>query len=300
MKLNKPFLGTILLMVLVLGLMSYPTQASVTYTEAQGKITIETDNIWAEVTGNNNVPAYFFRGQTDSNDTRHRAQFVELFEFEDNNNNSKYDKDDTRVSSTVVALASLDVALSAVAETSGASAGISFNMSLTAAALVNLQFTEVTFENHITEENETRLKFDVIIDNYSFSLNGDMLALAFKLTSNVSNSTQFQRNDKASHVQFGQNAYLESNTYADVGGNQVNVSMSVNETADGSVMTYFSYPKFSGQLVHDPALGVESASDGSDTNGEGNDLSDIVETSWHPVLGMLALGLIPFIRFNNN
>jgi len=297
----KTGFGLLLVTVMILGMFAVPSQASLNYTEANGKVTVQTNNLWVEVTGNSNTPSYFFRGQSETNHTRHRAQFVELFEFQDTNNNSRYDQNDTRVESSLVALASLNVDLGAVSNTGSSSTAVSFNMSMTAKALINLQFSKITFDNHISDKNDTKLKFDVIIDNYSFSAHGDMLALAFRLSSTVSNHTTYKHNNQSSQVEFGQHAYLSSNNTATAGGQQLNVGMTVNETANGQIMTYFAYPRFTGKLVHDPSLGMDSSSSGGSSSGTTNTTTsststgDLSNTTGDTMPYSMFFGLLPLL-----
>ena len=278
------------LMTLLFFSITTPVSGTITHNEANGKVTIQTDQLNVVVTSNNNVPAYSFGNKADTNASQNRVQFDRIFEFQDTNNNSHYDTADTIVTTSVTALASLQLQMNAVTELNGLNAGINFNMSLTAKALVSLNFDRITFDNHVTTMNQSQLKFDVIINNYNFISQTSMLAVAFKMSSKVSNQTTMDHNKQQSSLQFGQHSYFASNNTAMAGDAKINASLSQQVSTNGQHMIYLSYPHFSGKLVHDPSMGVTQNQVSSSYSVTTNQKSS--STSAMPLEGFGVLGTL--------
>jgi len=271
--------------IIVLGAI-IPTSADVSYAKTAGNVTINSDNLQIDITGNQNVAMYTFRSQSDSNSTKNMVKFKEMFEFTDNNGNGKYDQGtDTKQSGSEVALASLDVALSSVLESSAGN-HVSFNMSLSAKLAVSLllNFKQVTFENNFDSANQTKLKIDVIIDNYQPIKSGNHLAVAYTLTSTSGNQSSQTSGNGNTRFDFGSNAYFEAvNTAQLDSGESVDVGISSN-TQGSATTVYMAYSSFTGTLRHDPVIGVTDS--GTDTM-----------LPFNAVFSVLAMvAMIPLIR----
>jgi hypothetical protein len=232
--------------------------------QPQDKV-FEFDDITIKVP-TDQVPFYFFYATDNENET-YRLQFDLMFEVKDLNSNGIFDpENETIVPNSILALASMNWELSEIEETSN---GVSFN--LTGTPLTG--DLVVQFRNHIqTVNGETSLKFDVVINNYEWTNDSEdvLLVLAYKLqTTDEPDDLSVSDHEDEESVTFGK-GYFNSSTQADSStGDDVKASLSTGKGSpengdDNDHRIYISYTHFDGDLVHDPTIGLLSASADSD------------------------------------
>ncbi|MCY3413072.1 MAG: hypothetical protein INQ03_15650 [Candidatus Heimdallarchaeota archaeon] len=222
---------------------------------------IETDKLVMEVRGGAQNPFFFF--YEPGNDTvTYKFALDQVFEIIDNNNNTEYDYgNDTIVPQSQLSLSSLEWEFSEVdVVTNDLNETQSMHFNVTAlgdkADGGNGNFTGldfyIQFRMHIDVSNTTRVKFDVVINEYAFKDLDAMLVIAFKLT-----TTQNEHVVRANNTfQFGQ-GYFDSVDFANDSFGESKVGMS-NSFADGQNRIYLAYEQFNGTLIHDPILGLNA------------------------------------------
>jgi hypothetical protein len=218
-------------------------------------IQVQNDNITIQVTGDQNVPQYTFwaHGQ---NATKYMVKFVDLFEAIDEDEDGYYEPGvDHVVQSTVNALSALHWGIS--------------NFSVDAEGTINFNITSqnapyrITILNHLSDS--ALLKFDIKIENYTFSSNDEnaMLVLGFHLLT-VSGALDESGGDSQSpqatqvtenQINFGPNAYFKSE---DKANNSIsNIHVGLTDLSDtGQPLAYLAYEHFNGTVLHDPSFGI--------------------------------------------
>lgn len=264
------------LSILTLLVFSLPPAAGVP--SADKNINVENDQIALRITGGLNVPQYSFWA-VGQNDTKYQVKFNRLFEVVDSDGDGTYDKGtDSMVPSSNEALAAMNWEFSEIVDEDGV---IKFNISS-----VGVDFL-IQFRNYL-DSNTAELKFDVIIDNYSF-VNDDsnvLLVLGFHLLGDRKAAVQEQN-----RVRFGSNGYFESENNATVYDSSTNTTSSLptgtipatsgvlddNSTEEteqpeedtigvevseadeeGNPMAYLAFEHFDGRVELDPSIGISS------------------------------------------
>ena len=264
LRMDNPVRLTISLGLLLL--LSATTMSALAVPSAnkeQGSVVVETNAMTIKLVGNENVPFYFF-WPTNSPSEKYKVQMYQFFEAIDIDQDGTYDQDsDTIVQGSVISLASLDWQFSDIiteTDAQGDFVALHFNMtSQTKPGGSNVgsraSFT-VQFRSHLFAENEAALKFDVVVEGYEFSNDEAMLVLAHKIFLTNDNNEMKQSENE---VQFG-NAFFEASDTAEAtetGTVKVGVSYaSDSDGNDANAMIYLAYSHFSGDLVHDPTIGI--------------------------------------------
>ncbi len=292
-------------LVLIISLSVVSTQPS----DAIGgdNIFVENDNIAIKITGGQNVPMYSFWDPS-QNETKYDVKFILLFEVIDENQDGIYTpENDSKVPASVNALPALSWDFSAI-ETDDD--GIThFNLT-SKGATYTLQLI-----NHVG--SDASLKFDVKIDDYEFSSDDEdaMLVIGFHLLAGEQeideedddaddNDTPMvaEENNETgnSKVNFGQGAYFESETKANVSGKEISAGVSVG-SEEGDPLAYIAFERFNGTLFLDPIIGLakqvdstdEETDSGSAEDAEGLDLSIPGYTPiWGVSISLVASALI--------
>lgn len=236
--------------------------------------TVDTGQITIKVTGGGNVPIYTF-WETVNDDTEYRVQFTKIFEVFDDNSDGVYDQDTDRiVPGPPYALAALSWDFSEVTSDED---GSHFNISSSDGLF--------TFANHVGND-ATSLKFDVIIsEDFTFQSTESLLVLGFSLK-NIENAGDETIEQVESSVAFDDAFFNIEETAQDENGD-INVGLSTGSEEGGS-LAYIAYEQFTGQMVHDPTVGIDE--DGIQVD----DTDQITVGLWAPGIskGLAALSAL--------
>lgn len=273
-------------LVLMILLSSTTTSAAgINHEFKNGKTTLYTDTIAIEVVGQTNTPSFFFWDQGDS-DTTYKLSFDSVFEYEDDNGDGGFtNEDDKRVPNTQISLASYSWDFGKFVETKDGEeiTGVDFNIT---SSIVGKADIFIQFRMHLS--SDTEMKFDVVIDEYSFVSDTSFLALGFKLITTGNEKMEQNQNT----VQFG-DAYFEANDTAEAGNETKSVKVSAGEE-NGDKKIYLSYEQFEGRLVHDPTIGVQG--DSTDQNTDTIITGDVLPVlSKGELLSLTVLASVIFI-----
>ncbi|MCF2140639.1 MAG: hypothetical protein K9W44_11350 [Candidatus Lokiarchaeota archaeon] len=291
-SIHKYFIGLSLLALLVFSI--HPISASAA---SDKNISIQNDYIALKITGGQNVPQYSFWA-VNNNDTKYQVKFNRLFEVVDENDNGVYDKGtDSMVPRSNEALPSFTWDFSDIVDENGI---IKFNITS-----VNGEFM-IQFRNYL-DSNKAELKFDIIIDNYSF-VNDEpnvLLVLGFHLMGDKEPVVLAQNT-----VKFGSDGYFGSAPSATiVNSSSSNSTSNIPETTipnaantlddnstseettigvkmseadeEGNPMAFLAFEHFNGRLEYDPTIGLADDS----TN------SELLSVPGYPMLGFTLIVL---------
>lgn len=215
------------------------------------------------------IPQYFF-WLNQEYATTYRVQFDLMFEVTDVNNDDIFTEGtDIIIPGSFQSLPQMGWVTSEIIEEETSEYTItSFNLTGSEDGANNPHINDLTiqFRNHImTNDENTELKFDVVINNYEWknSSLSTMLVLAFKIHS--SDGTHDGSQGNSTMTEFGDAyVYSESEATDKLGiheSAEVHASMSVGNGAntteiDSDTRFYLSYTHFDGDLVHDPTIGI--------------------------------------------
>ncbi|MHA1561717.1 MAG: winged helix-turn-helix transcriptional regulator [Promethearchaeota archaeon] len=210
-------------------------------------IYVENENIAIQVIGGEYVPMYSFWDPSQT-ETKYSVKFIKLFEIIDQNQDGNYSEHDTLVPESVQALPDMSWIFSEI-ETAG-DGTTHFNITSQGAA-----FT-IQFANHFG--TDASLKFDIIIENYDFVSNNEdvMLVLGFNL---LVGESEEELTQSGNQINFGENAYFEAKSTATASGETINVGVTKGTDEGEESLAYVSYERFSGTLVHDPKIGIDTS-----------------------------------------
>ena len=244
----KKFVKYFVLSALFLGILSAPTNVL-----AQGpgnnNVLLEEEHFAIQITSDLNVPQFAFWDPTEEPITKYHVKFTRLFESVDLDGDNTYTKEEESiVPNSNAALAPLTWDFSELVTIDNVT---HFNITS-----VGEDYT-LQFRNHFDAEDMS-LKFDIVIDNYTFVSDDEdaMLVFGFHIVEGQQKMKQNQHK-----VQFGNKGYFESASEANTANETIPVGMSSGNDGQES-MTYISYPRFEGLLIHDPIIGIESGSSG--------------------------------------
>jgi hypothetical protein len=241
----KKFVKYLALSALFFSIFSAPAKVL-----AQGpgsnNVLLETETFAIQITSDLNVPQFAFWDPTVEPITKYHVKFTRLFESVDLDADNTYTKEsETIVVGSNEALAPLTW---------------EFTELVTVGSMTHFNITSVgedytlQFRNHFNADDMS-LKFDIVIDNYTFVSEDEdaMLVFGFHIVEG-----QQKMNQNQHKVQFGNKGYFESASEANTANETIPVGMS--SAKDGQdAMIYISFPKFEGLLVHDPIIGLESS-----------------------------------------
>ena len=222
------------------------------YQYSNGKVTLATDNIAIEITGQANTPMFFFWNPNDV-DTTYKIQFIKVFEVIDDGD-GVYTTNDQNVVNSQLALAKYtwefsDFVTDTVNDTVTAVHLNITSMPDTTGKIEDLPV--IQFNNHLYADDPSAIKFDVVIDNYTWHDPSAMLVLGYTIV-----LPDNRLNQTGNQIQFGE-AYFQAQTQAQANGSNIDVGLSYGDGENGT-MLYLSYEHFDGLMIHDPTIGLSS------------------------------------------
>jgi len=239
-----------------------------------GNYDYENDNVHIQVTGNGNVPKYNV-WNVDDNETVYKVFFNSIFTANDTNDDGVYHPDEDQKyvggggpnAGFQAALPSSSWDFSEVTENDDGS--VDFDIS---SSDLGLDGMTLELRNHIGAD-ASEIKFDVFISGFDFSVspNSDMLVFVYTLSS----TAEGEASQDGNSVSLG-DGYFESEPLAQDDNGDVEVGMWANTTGS-SATVYIAYNQWSGDLLHDPTVGVQASAavpDDTTTVGDGPNLAD--------------------------
>jgi len=252
---------TVFLLILVLGTNSSADAIGIEYSlDSQGlEITNGAFVLNIEADGG---PHYRIldRGNNLSN---YHMFLIRAFEYVDNNQDGVYISEHDLLLPPILPLQALDWVFGGFisGEESGNVVALRFNLSSVDSSIPlhpNLWFG---FQNHISIENQSVLKFDISIEGWSWQRTDSSLAIALVIASGSPGEDLTERPDVdlSDRVVIFDNAFISSPTNATSGGQQARVNVSLGGATvqgDGEQL-YFCFPNFGGvRLELDPTFGL--------------------------------------------
>lgn len=277
---NRKIYGLFLLTVLFLSIGSTATpDQGIAAGNKNGVVTLQTDGLVIEIVGNSNIPSFFFWAPGNDTDT-YKLSFDQVFEVTDSNANGIYDLgNDSVVPNTYAALAAFNWDFSEFALTSdenNVTTAVDFNITSIADALYTQSGKpsssfEIQFRIHMNIANSNELKFDVVLNNYTFASDDAMLVLSYKLITAQKDQIQVktQAHSNTSELKFG-NAYFQSNSTAE-SDNSTTLGVGLSHgDEEGSNKIYMAYEHFNKSFVHDPTIGIKSTDSSANSTTDQN------------------------------
>ncbi len=264
MKINRA-----ILFVLILSLFTIPL-VSAQGGGKKGELLVENDKIAVKIIGNGNVPQFQFWQPGENETNKFQVKFIRLFEVIDENDDYTYNPgNETKEAASNNALAKLSW---------------TFSDKVTEGDMIHFNITSededftIQFRNHF-DTNEASLKFDIVIEDYTFKSADEkaMLVLAFHLI-----ASQEDMNQNQNRINFGNKGYFESETQAQAGNETIEAGISKGEDS-GNNAAFISFTRFTGRMVHDPTIGL----DGSSANIPGYEHLWLLSL---PVMGLIYFG----------
>ena len=209
----------------------------------------QNDKFAIKITSNENVPQFSFWEPGNNKSTKYQIKFLKLFESVDENGDGQYNKkNESIIQAASYSLSSLDWEFSDLSTEGNIT---HFNITSTGESFI------LQLRNHF-DAGDTSLKFDIIIEDYTFESDDEdvMLVLGFHLLGNR-NRDQVQQ-EQRNRVEFGDTGYIESEPEASGGNETISVKMS-NGEENNNKMAYISFPRFEGDLYHDPTIGFNGS-----------------------------------------
>ncbi|MHA2270765.1 MAG: hypothetical protein ACXACI_02815 [Candidatus Hodarchaeales archaeon] len=178
----------------------------------------------------------------------HLVKFLELFEFEDQNNNGVFDQGDRRNAESKITFPASTWSFSdfAVDESENSVSAVHFNFTHDGSPAIDLR-------NHVYARASNTLKFDIAIDEYTWHSEGSDAMLAIKILFSGRGAIQSQERNRYA-IGDGFFSFEES---AQGAGGSVNVS----GIMEGNNAIYLCYEHFGSFLFHDPEVGVSESTE---------------------------------------
>ncbi len=238
--------------------------------EANGKVDVVTNQATISVTGGGNIP--FYHIQSKNSNTNYLVKFVSLEEFNDKNNDGQFQHNEL-VPKSYSSFPSLGWKFSGFLLTNDSSNNIQ---------KIDFSYNSSTIEldNHINVANGNQIKFDIIINQYSWLSTSSSLAIKLQISGG-----SLSKNSEGNDVSFG-NAYLKTVTTAQPTSGNVPVSPQV----DSANSLYILINHFDGKMILDPLFGVTNTSGNS---GSSSNSTNTAGLELFPILGScIAIGII--------
>lgn len=239
-----------------------PAENNWSYNYSNGKVTLATDNIAIEITGQANTPMFFFWDPSDV-DTTYKIQFIKVFEVIDDGD-GVYTSNDQNVVNSQLALAKYTWEFSDFVTDMENDSVTAVHLNITSLPDTNGMVEDlpvIQFNNHLYADDPSAIKFDVVIDNYTWHDPSAMLVLGYTIV-----LPDNRLNQTGNQIQFGE-AYFQAQTQAQANGSNIDVGLSYGD-GDNGTMLYLSYEHFDGLMVHDPTIGLSSVVVTDPTNTE--------------------------------
>ncbi|MHA2272617.1 MAG: hypothetical protein ACXACI_12195 [Candidatus Hodarchaeales archaeon] len=264
--------------------------------QQQGIATISTENMTVSISSHGNVPKFSFYANNE-NTTRFHVHFVKIMEFNDSDGDGLFNESEHEDGTPTLGLASVSWNLSDFSEEGNL---ISFNFTSDSISqgqgqggnTTDYGDLEIVLAIHFDTTDGSAFKFDILMANWPFANEDNMLALRWDLTWDAEENGTISttaKEDGLYLVRDGEDiAYFTYVDTAQIDSANVDVTISYDSkmsdsTFEHGIKAFLSYPNFNGsQLIHDPTLGVLSATvDPGDTSSEtpGDTSSETAETS---------------------
>ncbi|MHA2502156.1 MAG: hypothetical protein ACXAE3_04755 [Candidatus Kariarchaeaceae archaeon] len=246
--------------------------------DQDGNFDFENDLVHIKVTGNGNVPKYTVWA-VDNPDVTYNLFFNSIFTANDTDGDGIYipgvdEQLKKNQGGSSVSLPSSTWVFGEVENRTDG--GADFNISSSDLG-DDFDGVDLTLANHIAGE-ASELKFDVLISGFSFEELPEtaMMVFVFTLSSDSgSESTQTENS-----VEFGDDGYFESEPTAQADNGDINVGIWSN-SSETETRVYMSYEAWSGDLIHDPTVGVQASAaipDTDTTDADGDGIDDNIDT----------------------
>lgn len=270
----------------------------------KGIATISTDNMTVTIESHGNVPKFSFYANNE-NTTRFHVHFIKIMEFNDSDGDGLFNETEHESGSPVLGLASVSWNLSDFSEEGNL---ISFNFTSDSISQGQGEGQgpndygdlEIVLAVHFDTTDGSAFKFDILMANWPFADEDNMLALRWDLTWDAEENGTISTVAKEDGLYLVRDAediayftYVET---AQIDSADVDVTISydskMNDSAfEHGIKAFLSYPNFNGsQLVHDPTLGVlsttvdpgEPSSESSEESSSETAETSVGETNDHP------------------
>ncbi len=243
------------------------------YEYSAGQAVISTPDFVVKVTSAGNVPQYHFWALGDDENDAYKVKFVSMFEFEDVDDDGAYQpQNDTKDASSQVTFPSGTWSFS----------GFNVETINDTVMAVHFNFTHdntpyIQLRNHIYANATDRLKFDIIIDDYTWHNTTNNVKLAFKIQ--FSGHKQVRARAQNQYT-IGQGSFGYKSTAQ---GDANNSAVNVYSHMEGNDEIYLSYDYFGESLVHDPEVSL------LDSDSEENSIDTLFLIGGALFLGLIAL-----------
>lgn len=233
------------------------------------RVILSSNTFSVEVNAKGTVPFYHFNTSVDN--AKFFLKFDKMIQYNDSNDNDQYDANEGLSS---LALSSVDWTFETISESGS---NIEFAFRSTDINKQGFQDTEIALINHFSGDTPS-IKFDIFISNWPFETDATALALEFSFTwarkGGNEGSMKLNKEVTDTMISLKNNdsvtlAYFESVSDIVVDGEtQENAAFLYDDApSQASRMSIFiSYPRFDGNLTHDPAF----ASTNIAIEGDGN------------------------------
>ena len=233
------------------------------------RIILSSNTFSIEVNAKGTVPFYHFNTSIDN--AEFFLKFDKLTQYNDTNDNGFFDQNEGLGS---LALSSVSWAFETITESAST---IEFSFRSTDINKQGFENTEIALINHFTGDTPG-VKFDIFISNWPFETDATALLLEFSFTwsRKGGNEGSMKLNKEATDTMISLKnndsvtlAYFESVSDIVVNGTtQENAAVLYDDApAKASRMSIFiNYPKFDGNMTHDPAFASTNVAVEGDEN----------------------------------
>lgn len=227
--------------------------------QANGKATVTTDQATISVTGGGNVPFYHIQLKNDN--ISYEVKFQNSLEFVDKNNDGMYQQNEL-VAQSDKQFPGIGWDFSGFSKTNdsnGNLANVDFNFTHTATANANpvTAYPTISLNNHINVTNGNQVKFDIVMNDYSWISSNASAKFAIKFQIAGGNLTS----SSSEGLTFG-GAYFNTVSTASSPSGDVNVATQI----DSGNSFYLIFDHFDGNFTLDPLFGATSSNSGSSTS----------------------------------
>jgi len=277
---KKVILATFAVLMMGIGMPLAAAQGNnVEYQYSAGIVTLNTDDISIKVTGNNQAP-HFHWWDPNTPTVDYHVMFVKMFEANDTNADGAYTNGTDTMIGAPFALPTIGWEFSdfVVDEEGDNITAVHFNFTTTTefdprpegvgmdyGNLPNLPAFNITIEVrvHLDLSTPGEMKFDLIVDGWTWTYEDSILVLQFNLTESNHGEVQGDSGPSGFHktgtmFQF-ENGYFRYEETALAANNSLQVTEGTGLEAGQAI--YLAFENFGSEILeYDPTLGIESSS----------------------------------------